>query len=37
MKRLISLLKTPNLDDWIGGIALFVTFFVVLTWVFVLG
>lgn len=36
MKRLISLLKTPNLDDWIGGVALFVTFFIVLIWVGVL-
>ena len=37
MKRLIALLKTPNLDDWIGGIALFVTFFVILIWVSILG
>lgn len=36
MKRLLLLLKTPTVEDWVGGVALFVTFFVVLIWVCVL-
>lgn len=36
MKRLLLLLKTPTVEDWVSGIALFVTFFVVLIWISVL-
>jgi len=36
MKRLLLLLKLPTLEDWVSGVALFVTFFVVFIWIAVL-
>jgi hypothetical protein len=36
MMMLLLLLKLPTLEDWVGGVALFVTFFVVLIWAAVL-